>query len=124
MTSDWTLETLKEHLEVQLADLRRSADERHEANTVALNAALQASDARFAGVNEFRATLADQATQFITRSEAIAAIDRNTERVEEIRARVDLMAGNSLGLNAGWRYLLGLIAALGTMSAIAFALFR
>jgi len=32
MSSDWTLETLKEHLEVQLADLRRSADERHEAD--------------------------------------------------------------------------------------------
>jgi len=37
---------------------------------------------------------------------------------------VDLMAGNSLGLNAGWRYLLGLIAAVGTIAAIAFALLR
>jgi hypothetical protein len=43
-----------------------------------------AADKRFDAVNEFRGQLADQANTFMPRSEAEAAIGRNTERLQEL----------------------------------------
>jgi hypothetical protein len=69
-------------------------------------------------VNEFRGTLSDQATKFVTRAENDALNLRTTERLEELTNRVNRSEGRGAGLNAGWVYLLAGIAALGTIISI------
>lgn len=59
MTTGWTTETLKEHV-----------DARFEAMERAVTTADTANEKRLDSVNEFRATLADQQKTFITRAEA------------------------------------------------------
>src|SRR5947209_18170182 len=85
------------------ADMELRQQQRFEAQTKAVDAAIiaqraavdaaliaanqatakaeAATEIRFQSVNEFRGQLADQATRFITRVEAEAAIMRNTERI-------------------------------------------
>lgn len=77
-----------------------------------------AADKRFEAVNEFRSTLQDQQATFITRTEAFAAIDRNTERVTELTDRVNLSDGKGNGLQTGWQILVGAIATIGVIIAI------
>lgn len=58
--SDWTPETLKEYLDLKIADLEQLVDQRQSDVDKALDAALKSMDARLEGMNEFRQTLADQ----------------------------------------------------------------
>lgn len=126
------------------------------AQRAAIDAALTAADKatlkaeasdrdKFASVNEFRQTLSDQATTFITRNEADSLFTRNAEKIQDILNRLDafvdrdtvmtqynlvmtqvgkiaetqtLSTGKGAGLHAGWIYMLGLVAALGTLISI------
>ena len=115
----------------------------------AIDKAETATELRFQGVNEFRQTLSDQAAQFITRTEVTAGTARNTERIQEIATRLegalsrteataserrlesrinDLEKrvterdGRGTGLNAGWVYLIGLIATIGVIVTVYLAL--
>lgn len=69
-----------------------------------------AADKRFEAVNEFRATLADQQATYITRLEALAATDRNAERINDLTDRMNRNEGKGAGLASGWQILIGLIA--------------
>lgn len=104
--SGWTTDTLRFHLEQEIADLRTHYDqvfhmlesallERYVSQTTAITSALTsaekavtkaetASEKRFDNVNEFRGQLADQARTFMPRTEAISAIERNAERITEV----------------------------------------
>lgn len=90
--SEWTIDTLKEHEdEMRLAQHRELSNAIHAVELTAAAALASSKEAvqkaevatekRFESVNEFRATLTDQAAKFITRKEiwgyifgAIAAI--------------------------------------------------
>lgn len=74
-----------------------------------------ANEKRFDSVNEFRQTLSDQATQFVTNAEFAVATTAMNQRLEDIKTRLDKQEGKGAGLNAGWLYLLGVVAALGTI---------
>jgi CHASE3 domain sensor protein len=98
----WTIETLRVHIQAIL-------DERDKALSAALAASNKAIDRveesvreRFGSVNEFRQTLSDQAGTFITRTEVTAAVDRNTERINELTDRINKSEGKGAGLNASW----------------------
>ena len=58
---------LREHLEAMVEGLRREVHAAEAAAQAAVDKALAAVDTRFASVNEFRATLSDQAGHFLTR---------------------------------------------------------
>jgi hypothetical protein len=110
----WTLGTLRIYLDRVVGDLRSLLDERYQTQTKALDAAFDAAekavqtallaaekavgkaetaaDKRFDAVNEFRQQLNDQTQTFITRLEAEAATTRNTERIQELTARVNEMS--------------------------------
>lgn len=73
----------------------------------AVNKALEAADRavmkaensaekRFESVNEFRTTLSDQAANFLTRSEAQSKIDAISERVGDIKTRLDTGDGGKI----------------------------
>ena len=81
-----------------------------------------AADKRFESVNEFRAQLADQARTFMARTEAEAAIARNTERVQELTDRLNRTEGRSTGLNAGWVFLVGAVSVISALAALYLAL--
>ena len=94
--SGWTTDTLKAHFD----DLRRTdgnnleqrfkaAEER---TTLALTAADRAvikaenaTEKRFDAVNEFRATLADQASRLMPRSEVEQIVKGVNEKIEDLR---------------------------------------
>jgi hypothetical protein len=112
--SGWTVDTLHTHMQRQHDDLTRALDERYATQTKAVDAAFVAADKavqaalsaaekavvkaegaaekRFESVNEFRQTLADQATAFPTRAEVdakyatlgarMAALEKLTERAQ------------------------------------------
>jgi len=80
-----------------------------------------AVEKRFESVNEFRQTLSDQTKSFISRVEFDALRNTNATRIIDLSSRLDRIEGKAAGLNAGWIYLLGGIAALGTLvSLVAF----
>jgi len=133
MHTEWTLSTLHEHLgqilherdqryEQRFADLEKSLTVALAASEKAILKAESATERRFDAVNEFRATLSDQAQQFVTRAENNAVNLRTTERLDEITGRVTRSEGRGAGLNAGWVYLLAGVAALGTIVSIYLAL--
>jgi hypothetical protein len=70
----------------------------------AVEKALEANEQRFASVNEFRATLSDQASHFVTRDtlsvladKLQAGIDRNRDDLDQLAQRLDLSQGESAG---------------------------
>jgi hypothetical protein len=74
-----------------------------------------AAEKRFEGVNEFRATLSDQARTLMPRSESEQAIKTLTEKLDILTARVNARDERGVGMGQGWALL---IAAAGFISAV------
>lgn len=74
-----------------------------------------AAERRFDSVNEFRAQLADQATSFISRAEALLQIAANAEKIDALSARVDRSEGHSSGTSVAWGWVVAGVAVLGTV---------
>jgi hypothetical protein len=56
-----------------------------------------AAGERFASVNEFRAQLADQASTFMSRPEALLQIQANADKIDALSARMDRNEGGHAG---------------------------
>ena len=113
----WTLDTLHEHVQVQLGDLRTLLGERKQAQETGVNAALlaaekavakaeTAAEKRFESVNEFRAQLTDQAATFQSREAAELEARRTSEKLQELNDRINRSEGKGLGLHAALAYVL------------------
>ena len=83
-----------------------------------------ASEKRFESVNEFRASMNDQARAFIPRSEAEQRMLSNSEKTDAIGIRLERMEGRGAGLNAGWAILTGAVGLVGVITAVIMAFFR
>jgi hypothetical protein len=70
----WTLDTLYLHIERRFADQQDAVGAALRAAEKATDKADAASEKRFEGVNEFRETLKDQQSTFITRTEVYALV--------------------------------------------------
>jgi len=77
-----TTETEIAVLQADLNRLEKLYDERFLAQEKAVLVALEANNKRLDAMNEFREALADQATQLISRSEAMAALQATTNHFE------------------------------------------
>lgn len=168
---DWTVDTLliywkDRHVDLQLQMEQRFAAQQEalessiNAQREAINAALEtvrqanekterSVELRFQSVNEFRQTLSDQATRFITRTESEATANRNLERIQELNVTIrelaqkkDLLAayeridarllaveksitareGKGSGLIAGWGYIATAVAIVATIITTYFVL--
>jgi hypothetical protein len=84
MMSDWSVDQLKNHLEALIDANDRRYNDRDAFHSTALRSALEANDKRLAVMNEFRAALADQSGQMLTRSENDAARKSSAERTEQM----------------------------------------
>ena len=83
------VESQAEKVALALAVSEKAILKAEEATAKAIDKAEDAGNNRFAAINEFRKSLADQQTTFITRLEVDAAIERNNERITELAARLD-----------------------------------
>jgi hypothetical protein len=120
---------LKDSVDQRLRDADLRYQQRFDAQTSALDAALAAqkeavhvantaAEKRFESVNEFRQQLADQAATFMPRAEAEQRNAALAEKIDLLRSAANQWQGRSAGLNAGWVYLLGVIAAIGTVVSL------
>jgi hypothetical protein len=107
--------SLREYLSALISAAEKRSDDRFEAMQEAVKAAFAesqkaitkaetATEKRFESVNEFRASLSDQATRFITRDtlnaladKLEASIDRNREDLDQLAKRLDLREGETAG---------------------------
>ena len=106
----WTVETLKELMEVRFADSAIATSAALAAAEKAVNAAREAqdrattkaegsSDKQFASVNEFRATLSDQAKNLMPRAEADVLLTALRHDITSLQSRLDVNSGaNRRGL--------------------------
>lgn len=61
--------TLKEYFDMRITDLEKSLDERFSSQEKAVKIAVESSNKRLEGMNEFRQTLSDQTRNYVTKSE-------------------------------------------------------
>lgn len=96
---------------------------------IATGKAEQAMNRRLEGMNEFREQLKDQASTFMPRPEAVAAIQAVAAagqahhklvdgRVDALEKVVDQTRGKSEGLTLGWKILIGALGLMVTISTI------
>jgi len=114
-TSSATDVSLREYLMAQINAAESRSDIRFEAmkqqvreafaaSQLAIDKADTATEKRFEGVNEFRAALADQSSQFVTQNSLIAlgeklqlGIERNRDDLDALARRIDLREGELAG---------------------------
>jgi Fe2+ transport system protein B len=135
---------LKEYIAQRFIDTDLRYQQRFDAQTKALDAALaaqkeavqtalvaaekatmkaeQASEKRFDSVNAFRETLTDQTATFIPRSEAEARLNSISEKVDDLKLGATTTAGRSSGLQSGWGYLLAGVSVIVLVVNFAIAL--
>lgn len=127
--SDWTVETLREHLIALIAANDKRYDQRFEAaqkaidvglsgQKIAVDAALAAADRavtkaelatekRFEGVNEFRSTLSDQQRTLIPRAEVEVIVLGLNEKIATLEKQADKFHSEKTGVRGGWGYAVG-----------------
>jgi len=96
--------SLKEHIETRLSAIEKAVE--------VANTAMQV---RLTGMNEFRDTLRDQASRFVTRSELEIKLDSINARLTELAKYRDQMEGKASATQANIATLfsiLGLIIAI------------
>jgi hypothetical protein len=103
-TSTATDVSLREYLTQRIDAVEKRSEARFESMEQALKLADVATERRFEGVNEFRATLSDQAQHFVTIETLNAIIERLTAQAErnrdaifELSKRIDRREGEESG---------------------------
>jgi len=103
-TSSATDVSLREFLAQRIDAVERRSEARFTAMQQAVDLALEATERRFEGVNEFRATLSDQAQHFVTNETLTAIIERldakierNRDMITEVSKRIDRREGIEAG---------------------------
>jgi hypothetical protein len=123
------LEERTRRFERELEATRDLLDERFAAAEKAVASALasakeavtkqeNAADRRFESVNEFRATLQDQTSQFVSRLEFSAKVDALDSRIRDMARIQEQASGKDDGVSATKS---GLIAGIGLLVAIVVA---
>ena len=128
--SELRIDALDKLTEAKFAMVRSMIESHAEKAALALSAADKAiskadhaTEKRFESVNEFRQTLSDQTKSFISRIEFEALRDASAARVADLSSRLDKIEGKSVGLNAGWAYLIGAITIAGAVASLVVGVF-
>lgn len=118
--SNWDTENLKEYFEKVLDEHELRYSQRFESSTVAVNAALaaakeavikaeNATEKRFASVNEFRNTLSDQQRTLMPRTEVELLNKGLNDRIVILENISTQDAGKDKGQQVLWGYVVGII---------------
>lgn len=115
---EWTVSTLKSHFTALMEGEREKNDLRFNTSQRAIEKAEAAVERRLEGMNEFRASLADQARLLMPRLEADSRISALAEQIRNLESRIDRQEGRGSGLNAGWGYLIGAVGLIAGLIGI------
>lgn len=110
--SGWTVDTLRSHFERVLAERDLRYQSQRADDKEAVKTALAANDRRLDGMNEFRKSLSDLESTLMPRSESTTRWESVSERVNELKSRVDAMVGENMGGAEVRRALLAIAAVL------------
>ncbi len=110
--SEWTIETLKAHLDLEIHDLARLIDSQRiddqraltlvqTSSERALDLATQQMDARMEKLNEFRGALSDAQLHMMPRAEAKLLIDTLAVRIDGVTNTVTNLGSLLTALRAG-----------------------
>jgi hypothetical protein len=83
-----------------------------------------ATEKRFEGVNEFRATLADQQRTLIPRSEVMVMHGALAEKVDMLSKQMEKRQAERAGIVGGWGYAAGLAGLVLTLFSLFMVLYR
>jgi len=114
----WNVDTLKSHIDARLDDLRRTLDERLNAQQAAVQAALLAQKEQSAKgdlADEKRFDLLNELRTGVATKEQIEAIEK---LITELTSRVDKREGHSGGVHAGWLILVAAVGLIATVYAL------
>lgn len=114
-------ESMERAFNVQFVSAEKAVQSALIAAKEAVQKAEVASEKRFDSVNEFRNTLRDQQTTFMTRSEAEARFKDFDRRIVETSEQVSSRASEARGAAVLWGYILGGIGALVGLGGFAMA---
>ncbi len=98
--------------------LREYLDMRFRDTEIAVSKAEAATEARFNGVNEFRAQLADQTRTLIPRLEAEQKFQTLEERLGAIEARMNARDNRGIGKAEMWALIVGSVGIFGALAVI------
>jgi hypothetical protein len=115
VTGNQTTLTLREYVDVRFEAQEKAVNAALAAAQKAVEKAEAASEKRFESVNEFRATLSDQARLLMPRLEAEAQYRTITEKIDVLTSRVNAREDRGAGMSQGWVILLGIVAVIGTI---------
>lgn len=119
-----------EHVRALMEEADKRYQQRFDAQTKAIDAALQAAkeavtkaetanDKRFESLNEMRGSLNDMVSTLMTRTESLSMHAATAEKIDHLSSRVDKSEGAGGGLKQGWVYLSGAVAlGLSILSAV------
>jgi hypothetical protein len=141
---EWSVGTLKEHLERLIEEQDKRNEQRFQgqkqaidtamtASNQAINAAMvaaekavtkaeMATEKRFDAVNEFRAVLTDQTATFITRHEYAAQHEALEEKVSTIEGRLNTSTGGKENSGKLWAAIAVVVGLVLTAGAIVISL--
>jgi len=108
----WTLPTLYTHFNALLAAQKEAVGIAQDAADRAMVKAENASDARFAGVNEFRQSLNDYQRTLMPRTESEIRFKAIEDKVITIEKVLLENQGKGEGRHASWGYIVGGIGVL------------
>jgi hypothetical protein len=105
-------------LELGLVAQKSAVDAALAAQNAAVIKAESATERRFDGVNEFRATLADQQRTLIPRAEVEVIQKALDSRVEKLETALLMIGAQRTGRLDGWGYAVGAVGLFGGIAAL------
>jgi hypothetical protein len=130
---DWTVRTAMEHLEAVIQEADRRYEQRFAAQQDAMRSALasatlaaekaEANGEKWrASANEWREAMNDRERQFLPRTEAAQIVKGLEDKITSLAQSRDESKGRSMGANALYGYMVGVIGALAAVGALVYAL--
>lgn len=107
--SEWSIPTLKEHIEKILAEKDKAINIALAAAKEAVQVAESNAEKWRANANEWRGAMSDREKNFATKSE-VFAIKENIEKALSVeKERADIGSGRSSGVSQGWVLATGVV---------------
>jgi hypothetical protein len=104
--------SLREYVDIRFAAQESAVQAALASAEKAVVKAESAAERRFDSVNEFRATLADQARLLMPRAEAESAMKSLTEKLDALQMRVNARDDRGRGMGDIWGYIVGAVGIL------------
>jgi hypothetical protein len=119
MVSEWTVDTLKEHVDVRFAAAEKAVDAALASSKEAVVKAEKAAEKRFDAANEFRGQLSDQAATFMPRLESEQRMAQFVKDIDDLRQDRNVRRGHTSGVATSWGFLIGAAGVVGIIFAVA-----